>query len=471
MTRQEAEALYERGREPTVEVLLDLSARLDEAEEKLCRNSTNSSSPPSSDPPSVGKSKGEKASMRKRGAQPGHEGKIHELLPEDQVGKIVRCDPAAHCECGGEVEQEEIWHRHQVIELPKVVPDVSEWQIFKGICVQCGRVHYGKLPPGTPTGMLGPRVMAWAALLCGKFHLSRRLVQEILEGLLRMRISLGAVSKNEERVSEALAAPVEEAKAFIQQQAVVHADETGHKEAGKAGWMWVAATAFVSVFIIRFSRAGAVAKELLGEGFKGRLVSDRWSAYAWIAAICRQLCWAHLERDFKKISERRGHSAEIGNAILVYVHEMWHLWHLFKSGKRTRSWFQRKMAPIRQGIERLLAQGKVCGHSKTERTCKRILKLKKALWTFVDQPGVEPTNNLAERILRSYVIWRKMSFGTQSERGRLFVERIMTVSATCKLQGRNVFEYVTEAIIAHLNGQVAPPLLPQDALDSLAKAA
>jgi transposase len=255
---------------------------------------------------------------------------------------------------------------------------------------------------------------------------------------------------------------VDQAKAFVPQQAVVHLDETGHKEAGRSGWMWVATTALVGVFIIRFSRAAAVAKELLGEGFQGRLVSDRWSAYEWVAAVYRQICWAHLERDFQKISERAGRSEQIGNAILAYVQQMWHLWHRFRSGQATRSWFQRKMVPIRRGIEGLLAEGTVCGHSKTQETCKRILKLKKALWTFVRQPGVEPTNNLAERILRSYVIWRKLSFGTQSERGRLFVERMMTVSATCKLQRRNLFDYVNEAVTAHLNGRTPPSLLPAE---------
>ncbi len=472
MTRQEADALYDRGREPTVEVLLDLSHRLEQTDERLGCNSTNSSRPPSSDPPSVEKPKRPNGSKRKRGAQPGHEGQIHELVPVDKVDKLIRCDPPAQCECGGRVDPEnEVWHRHQVVELPKVVPSVTECAVFRGICVNCGRMHYGQLPPGTPEGMLGARAMAVVAVLCGKFHLSRRFVQEIMEDLLGIRISLGAVSKNEERVTEALLCPVEEAKAFIQQQPVVHADETGHKEAGRAGWMWVATTVLVSVFIIRFSRAAEVAKELLGKGFTGLLVSDRYGAYGWIAATRRQLCWAHLQRDTKKISERGGRSAQIGNAILAYVQRMWHVWHQFKSGSRTRSWLRREMAPIRQKIEALLAEGEVCGHSKTEETCKRILKLKDALWTFVDQSGVEPTNNLAERTLRPYVLWRKMSFGTQSERGRLFVERIMTVSATCRLQERNVFDYVTEAVLAHLHGHPAPSLLPQESPLELAKAA
>ena len=187
-------------------------------------------------------------------------------------------------------------------------------------------------------------------------------------------------------------------------------------------------------------------------------------AYNWLAPMQRQLCWAHLIRDFTKISEREGRSEEVGNKLLEYAQKMFHLWHLFVGGKLSRPELQSKMAPIRRSVESLLAEGMSCGHATTERTCKRILKMKEALWTFVDISGVEPTNNLAERTIRPYVLWRKASFGTQSERGNLFVERMMTVSATCKQQDRNVIDYVTEAISAHLHGDMIPSLLPDYAL-------
>lgn len=460
MTRREAQALYDRGREPTVRVLLDLSSRLEEAEEKLRADSTNSSKPPSSDPPSVTKKRTARG-KRKPGGQPGHEGKTRELLPEDKVDNFVPCKPAEQCQCGGRVHLNEKPQRHQVIELPEVSPQVTDFQIFSGVCEGCGRIHWGELPPGVPPGMLGPRAMAVVAVLSGKYHLSKRQVEEILEDLLGIEVSLGTVSNTESRVIEALEEPVEQAKSYVQQQAVVHADETGHKQGGRKAWLWVGVTSWVSVFLVRCSRGAVVAKELLGEAFKGHLVSDRWSAYGWVPVALRQLCWAHLKRDFQKISERGGRSKEIGNALLKYVQKMWHLWHQCKSGNRSRRWFQREMKPIRRGVERLLMQGKSCGHSKTEETCKRILKLKVALWTFVDVPGVEPTNNLAELIIRQYVLWRKVSYGTQSERGNLFVERMMTVSATCKQQHRSVLDYVTGAIEAHLLGQPIPSLLPQ----------
>jgi transposase len=190
-----------------------------------------------------------------------------------------------------------------------------------------------------------------------------------------------------------------------------------------------------------------------------------------VDAARRQLCWAHLIRDFTKISERGGRSEAIANSVLEYAKEMFTLWHMVREGKRGRPWLQRKMRSIREEVELLLARGEVCGHSKTQETCKRIQKLKAALWTFVDVPGVEPTNNTAERTIRPYVLWRKASFGTQSERGNLFVERMLTVSATCKQQNRNVLQYVTEAVRAYYIGKTAPSLLPNIDAESLPLAA
>jgi transposase len=319
--------------------------------------------------------------------------------------------------------------------------------------------------------MLGPRAMAMVAVLSGKFHLSKRDIEEILTDFFGLEVSLGTVSDTEERVSEAVAAPVEEARAYVQQQAVVHADETGHKVAGKRSWVWVAVTVAVTVFLVRCSRGAAAAKELLGAAFLRLLVSDRWSAYTWVDALRRQLCWAHLIRDMTKISERAGKVGELGNRLLEFVQKMFHLWHEFRGGTLNRAEFQQAMVPIREAIESLLREGAVCGDAKTQRTCKKILKLRPALWTFVEVEGVEPTNNVAERAIRAYVMWRKASFGTQGDRGNAFVERILTVCATCKQQRRNVLDYVTAAMEAYLRGRPGPSLLPEIGGTELAEAA
>lgn len=447
-----------------------LRAKVATLEEKLGTNSSNSSKPPSSDPPSVEKKK-KKKGKRKRGGQPGHEGKTRQLLPADQVDEFVLCPLPETCECDASVEQDGPPERRQVWDLPPIKPLVVEYQILSGRCLKCGRTHRGRLPEGMPSGMLGPRAMATVGVLSGKYHLSKRSIESLLTDLSGLKISLGTVSHTEERVSAALAHPVEDAQSYVREQAVVHADETGHKVAGKKAWMWVAVTNWVSVFLIRLGRGRREAEELLGKAFRGILVSDRWSAYNFVDTVRRQLCWAHLLRDFKKISERGGRSEQIANEILRYVWRMFHLWHFVCEGSRNHDWFQGEMGEVRRGVEDLLEQGAACGYPKTERTCRRILKMKAALWTFVDHEGIEPTNNLAERTVRPYVLWRKNSFGTQSVRGNRFVERMMTISATCKQQGRNVLDYVTAAIEAHLRGDDAPTLLPDEGEADSARAA
>ena len=358
------------------------------------------------------------------------------------------------------VRTDEDPQRLQNLELAQIKAYVTEFLLLSGLCDQCGKLHLGKLPSGAPTGVLGPRAMAAVAVLSGKYHLSKRQVEEVLQDLLGIQVSLGTVSNTEARVSAALEKPFEEACTYVREQPVVHADETGHKMAGKKAWMWTAVTVAVSVFLIRFTRATKAAKQLLGDTFAGILVSDRWGAYNWVDATRRQICWAHLIRDLVKIEARGMRSEEIASQILEYVKEMFVLWNTFQQGKRKRPWLQRKMKVIREKVESLLEQGVVCHHIKTQATCKKILKLKDALWTFVDVPGVEPTNNLAERTIRPYVLWRRVSFGTQSERGNRFVERMMTVSATCRQQDRSVLEYVTAAVQAHTQGEVIPSLLP-----------
>jgi len=379
------------------------------------------------------------------------------------VDEFISCEPASRCDCGGRIScDHEDPVRVQNVELLEIHTMVREFLLHSGRCQRCGRVHLGELPAGAPSGIVGPRAMAVVAVLTGKYHLSKRQAAELLKDLLGLEVSVGTISNTEERVSAALEQPVEDAKAYVQEQAIVHADETGHKVSGKRAWVWTAATKLVAVFLVRSSRGAIVAKELLGAAFQGILVSDRWNGYNWVPAERRQLCWAHLIRDFKKIAERGGRSEEIGNAILEYAYKMFSLWHLHRQGKRGRKWLQRKMGPIRESIEGLLAEGTACGHAKTQRTCARILKVKVALWTFVDVAGVEATNNLAERMVRPYVLWRKASFGTRSARGNTFVERILTVSSTCRLQDRNVLEYVTTAVEAHLQGCSAPSLLPDE---------
>jgi transposase len=232
----------------------------------------------------------------------------------------------------------------------------------------------------------------------------------------------------------------------------------------------VGGTSWVTVFVVRLSRGGQVARELLGEGFSGILVTDRYSAYNWYPVRWRQLCWSHLLRDFEAIRGRGGASEEIGDALLAQAHQMFTWWHRVREGTLARSTFRSYMTPLRREVERLLEAGSQCGVAKTEGTCREILKRREALWTFVQVEGVEPTNNTAERSIRPGVQWRKGSFGTQSEAGSRYVERMMTVVATLKQQKRHVLAYLVAAHEAALRGEIAPSLLPENDHESQAVA-
>ena len=429
--------------------------------EKLNTNSNNSSKPPSSNMFNRKKKLSHKKKNKiKQGGQEGHKGTARELLPVEEVDHIEQCELPKACECGGVITPTDKYQRHQVHELPRVKAVVTEYQLPSGYCKNCKKYHEASLPVGVPTGMLGPIAMAKIGVLTADYRLSKRNVTYLLDDFYGLKISVGTVYNTEQTISKALENVVEEAKAFIPKQSMINADETGHTEKQARMWTWVCTASLVAVFIIRASRGAKVIKEMIGENFTGTLCTDRWSAYAWMSSTSRQLCWAHLLRDFKKISERSGKSGKIGDNLLSHVYRMFHHWKKVKAGTLTRKKYQTLMSPVRKQIEKLLAEGVACRHPKTSGMCKKILLVKEALWTFMEKEGVEPTNNLAEQVLRRIVIWRKTSFGTQSPKGTLYLERIMTVVATCKLQKRNVLNFMTETLRAHLSNTGMPSLIP-----------
>lgn len=289
---------------------------------------------------------------------------------------------------------------------------------------------------------------------------------QVMDDLFGVPMSVGTISQSEQTTTAVVAAPVEEAHAYVQEQRVAHLDETSWRQGAKRAWLWVAVTSLVTVFVVRMSRGGQVARELLGETFAGILVTDRYSAYHWYPVRRRQLCWAHLLRDFEAIRGRGGASEEIGAALLAQAHQMFTWWHRVREGTLPRSTFRSYMTPLRREVERLLDVGSQCGVAKTAGTCQEIVKRRQALWTFVQVEGVDPTNNAAERAIRPGVLWRKGSFGTQSEAGSRFVASMLTVVTTLKQQQRRVLAYLTAAHEAALRGEAAPSLLPTPAMDS-----
>jgi transposase len=347
-----------------------------------------------------------------------------------------------------------------VVELPRIVPEVKQYELHAGWCAGCNTWRCAPLPAGVPESTFGPRLTGFIALCTGRFRLSKRLVQELLEDVMGVDLGLGSVSNREQQVSAALAAPVEEARAYVRAQPAVHVDETGWWQKHARAWLWVASTALVAVFLVVNSRGKAVAQAMLGEDFPGTLNSDRWCAYNWVHVLKRQVCWAHLVREFEGFVERGGKAKRLGESLLAEVFVMFEWWHLARDGLLTRATFQKKMRPLMREVERLLAEAADVCPKKVAGTARQILKLKDALWTFVYTQGVEPTNNLAERDLRHAVIWRKTSFGTQSEEGSRFAERILTVVMSLRKQERNVLDYLTEALEAQLHSRPAPSLLP-----------
>jgi transposase len=449
--------------------------KIEAFEARLNQNSRNSSRPPSSDPPSVPPRPLKPLSGRKPGGQPGHPGHKRDLLPPDQVNRVTDVKPDRCDKCGRVLRgrDPDPW-RHQVTELPPIMAQTDEWRLHALDC-PCGHVAQATLPEGVPQGAFGPRLQATLGYLTGVARLTKRPIEEVVKDLFGVSVSLGAIVAQQQAVSEAVAPAVEDARDYVQKQSVVNADETGWKEGlkgvgergRKKAWLWVAVTQWVTVFLIHASRGGVAAKALLGE-FAGRLGSDRWGGYNAWEIKKRQICWAHLIRDFVGFTERGGQAEQIGKLLLLQTEKMFELWKRVRDGTLARSTFQEYMRPIRRRVEDLLQKGTRCGEPKTQGMCKKILTVTAALWTFVRVEGVEPTNNAAERAIRHAVLYRKGCFGTQSEAGSRFVERILTVVATLRQQERNVMEYLTEACARAMVGKKPPSLLPSRACEAAA---
>ena len=452
-----------------------LEATVQRLLERLDQDSHNSSRPPSSDPPqAMGKRTRRGPSGRKPGGQPGHPGQSRALVPLEDVATVLPVKPTHCARCRHPLHGEDGQpQRHQVTDLPPVQPVVTEYQLHSLVCPVCGATTRADLPVGVPRGDFGPRVQAIVALCTGAYRLSKRTTQDALQDLYGLTISLGTITHLEQATVQALAAPVAEAHTYVRAQPVAHLDETGWREGNTRAWLWVAVTAWVTVFAVRLSRGAKVAQALLGERLCGILVTDRWSAYTWYPTRWRQICWAHLLRDFEAMIERGGRSQEIGEGLREQARQMFHWWHQVRDGTLTHTRFRVLMRPLRCRVARLLKTGQTCGVPKTEGGCREVLKVYEALWTFVRVEGVEPTNNAAERAIRPGVLWRTGSFGTQSANGSHFVEAIMTVGATLKQQHRNALAYMTEACQAVYTGAPAPSLLPlrPEAHDQLPAAA
>jgi transposase len=449
------------------DIIADLRQRLQQAEnqvhklhERLSRNTTNSSIPPSANPLDAPKPKAKKCSGRKRGAQEGHPPANRERVPREQLAEPpIDCIPETCEHCAAALSGvDPMPLPHQVTEIPPITPEVREYLRHTLKCHQCGQWTRGRLPDGVSESAFGPRLQGFISICTGCYHLSKRQTEELLTTALNVPIALGSICRVEQHVSAALAEPVAEAHEQLRHSDVAYADETSWKQQPHKAWLWVGVTAYLAVFLIRSKRDGPSARALLGEDFGGVVVSDRYATYN--SFYWRQICWAHLRRDWQAMIDRGGPSEEIGQHLLDLTDQMFNRWHQVRDGTLDRDLFRFYMISVRYDIARWLRLGTDCAHSATAGTCREVLKVEDDLWTFVKVEGVEPTNNTAERTLRQAVLWRKKSFGTRSPAGSQYVERILTVVASCRLQGRNVLEYLTEVCQAAHANKPSPSLVP-----------
>ena len=438
-----------------------LENRLTDLENRLKLNSTNSSKPPSSDPIGMKRKPPAPPSGKKRGGQPGHRKAQRDLVPPEKVRETIHCKPTACRRCGQELSGIDPTPLiHQVAELPKIEPIVDEYRLHRLTCPACRAKTCGALPAGVPTGCFGPYLQAVFAMFAGVYRLSKRQIRQVAADLFTLSISTGMIPKLERRSAATLEAPYNELAIAVHHAQATNIDETSWRENRRKAWLWATVTRLFTVFTIAKNRSGEVAKALLGSKDDQVVGSDRFSAYEWIMAWWRQICWAHLRRDFQAMIDRGGDGEKTGRRLLSLSNRLFRHWHRVRDGTLEWSSFQEQMSRLRREVKQALQEGSRCPCAKTAATCFEILKVEEGLWTFARVKGVEPTNNAVERALRHAVIWRRISGGTDSEGGSRFVERMLTIVATCRQQGRNVLDYLSSCFEADCRGQAIPSLLP-----------
>jgi len=451
-----------------------LRERLEELERRLNRDSRNSSQPPSQDQP---KSRAERRrearaklkelskSKRNPGGQPGHEGKHRQMAGLEQVNRRTEHLPES-CSCGhtfdGSEERVGDPLIHQQWELPPIRPLVFQYDLARLRCPCCGKGRLADLPAGASWSAFAPRLEAHIATLAGVFRLSRRQVRQVVEEMFGCPISVGAVNAAIMRMSAILRDPWEALRDNIQKAQLVHADETGWRLRGAQQYLWLASSALTACFRIDPNRTQAAAKELLGEQFGGFVVSDRYVGYHFLDLLQQQLCWAHVIRQLTDLSQRQRTPGKLGKQLLKLAREVIKTHHRFLQDAHDLDWLREQLAPLRNRIQQLLQQGTRGRDTKTTNFCQGLLDEYDALWTFCDVQDIEIplTNNAAERALRHAVIMRKIQNGTHSEQGNRWVERILSVRETLRLQDRPVLDYLIRAATTARHGQPAPSILP-----------
>jgi len=440
--------------------IAELKARIEELERQAKgKTPQNSSLPPSTQHPHARPQPPRRKSKKKRGGQPGHEKHERPLIPTDQCDDVLPLRPTECRRCGSKLSGNDAEPlRHQVWEVPEIKPHVTEYQRHRLTCPSCGETTCAELPAGVSQGQSGPRLMAFVALLMAFYRQSKRRTAEFLSTLLGQPCSASLTVKIQNQVTAALRPSYEALAAELPTQEQLNIDETGTKEANGKAWLWTFVAGLFTVFAVRATREATALRDFLGETFHGVVTCDRAKMYWYLG--CLQWCWAHLRRDFQAMIDSGDSSGKhLGFRLRRATCELFEHWADYRAGKISWAALLHRMGPVRRKVECLLLRGTQSGNPDVRGTCRELYEHRQWLWTFLRHHGIEPTNNAGERSLRHAVIWRKLSFGTQSASGSRFVETMLTVIETCRQQRRNVFSFLTAAIQAHLTYQRAPSLL------------
>jgi len=458
ITPEQLAALPPEVRAVVEAMMLHYEQRIARLEAELAgfrKNPQNSSLPPSSQHPHAKVPPARKNSKKNRGGQPGHQRFERKLIPAEDCNEVVTVKPDTCRRCGsGLTGTDQHPLRHQVWDIPEIKPIITEYQQHRLTC-SCGATTCGALPAGVPTGQSGPRLIAFTATLMAHFRQSKRRAALFISSVLNIPCCPALTVKHQNIVTQALKTSYQELVATLPSQPHLNGDESPTKQGTQKSWLWTFVAKNFTVFALRSSRAATTIHELLGEKFQGVMSCDRAKMYWQCGRL--QWCWAHLKRDIQALIDQRDHQVKrLGRDLMKPVKELFRQWGQCRDGTISRTQLKQVLSPVRDKVNSLLLRGY---GTQVDGMCRELHRHRDWLWTFVETDGVEPTNNAAERSLRHAVIWRKLSFGTQSEGGSRFVETLLSVIETCRQQGRNVLSDVTDAVQAHFNGKTAPSLL------------
>jgi transposase len=438
------------------ETVPQLQARIVELEQRLAKDSGNSSKPPSSDAPWTKPRRRGRPKKSPRGGQKGHDGRNRSFVSASEVKKFVDHLPKRCSGCATRLKGEDANpQRWQVAEIPPIQAVVTEHRLHRLVCPNCGRKNQTPRPAAMQS-RFGTRVHATTAWLTGRMGVSKRQVLEILSTLLGIEVSLGSVSAMEGRMAKALDAPYAEVWQRARGSPVVHADETTWYENRRLIQLWALVTKELCFYQIQESRGTDAAKALIGEDFRGTLCTDRHGAYNWVER--RGLCWAHLLRNFEKMSQAPG-GKWYGPCLRNAASRIMTTWYSHARGEIDEAAMLKSMEVERRRVEKTLRWAFAQEiFLPVHRQAEAILKQEHQLWTFLDTPGLPPDNNLAERAMRRGVLWRKRSYGTNSPAGSRYAERILTAVETLRCQDRDVAGFLADAYDARRMQQPAPSL-------------